>query len=1294
MRMAKANPSRAEGLSFLDHGGGLGHLIAAYDWAATPLGPAQRWPPYLKSIVGMLARSPVPMVLLWGADGIMIYNDTYAVIAGGRHPRCLGSKARDSWPEIRDFNDRVLRTCLAGGTLSFVDQLLTLERNGRPEQVWLDLDYSPVIDDEGQAVGVLAIVHETTDKVRAQRWQANERERLRQMFEQAPGFMAMLRGPDHVFDLVNPAYNQLIGHRDVLGMPVRQALPEIDGQGFFELLDQVYRSGEAFSGTALSVVVQRTPGDPGQRRFVDLVYQPVRDSDGEVTGIFVEGSDVTSRVLAESAVRASEARNRQILDSAIDYAIIAVDLDGRVTRWNEGARHVMGWSETEMLGQDLSRIFTPEDRAAGRVGAEMQAALSTGRASDERWHLRSSGETFWASGELTPIRDDSGAAIGLVKVLRDRTEQHRATEALRRSEARLSRAQQAGGVGLFGMDLATNLVFGTPEFYRLYGLDPGETLHASAISALVVTEDWAEISVGRERDWQGTPLDVEYRIRRADNGQLRWIARRAEFEHDAEGRPARMVGVVQDVTERRMAQRAVEESAAQFQALSQALPNHVWTSRPDGQLDWFNDRFYEYTGAQHGALDGEGWAQVVHPEDRAAAIDRWRSALTRGEIYETEFRLRRHDGAHHWHLARALPIVSADGTLSRWIGTNTDIHQRKLAEAQSTRDRDRMWALSQEVMLVCDFEGVIHAINPSAKRLLGWTEDEMVGRTLADYVHPEDWPTTVAQLGRLSRGQTLHGFENRYLKRDGGHRLFNWTAVPDGGYIHGVGRDITFERAAAAERHRIWTSTNDLMGTVGADGILTSANPAWSRLLGYDVEQIVDRPFADLVAAEYRADLKQVLERLSSGQSVRDHENCLVHKDGGRSLIAWSTDPVGDVFYVVGRDITEQRAAEEALRQAQKMEAVGQLTGGIAHDFNNLLQGINGSLDLVQKRIAQGRGQDVERLIAGAVASANRAAALTHRLLAFARRQPLDPRPVRVNPLVSSMDDLLRRTLGEGIALELVLAGGLWLTKCDPNQLESAILNLVINARDAMPHGGTLTIETGNAHLDGLYAMRQRDVRPGQYVCIGVTDTGTGMSADTIGRAFEPFFTTKPMGQGTGLGLSMIYGFARQSNGHAKIYSELGKGTTVKLYLPRHRGAAEADALLPELTDARAPSESDTVLVVEDESVVRGLIVGVLADLGYRALQAADGPSGLEILQSGRRIDFLITDIGLPGLNGRQIAEAGRQIRPGLKVLFMTGYAENAALASGFLEPGMSMITKPFAMETLAARVRQALEER
>jgi CheY-like chemotaxis protein len=340
----------------------------------------------------------------------------------------------------------------------------------------------------------------------------------------------------------------------------------------------------------------------------------------------------------------------------------------------------------------------------------------------------------------------------------------------------------------------------------------------------------------------------------------------------------------------------------------------------------------------------------------------------------------------------------------------------------------------------------------------------------------------------------------------------------------------------------------------------------------------------------------------------------------------------------------------------------------------------------------QGRLDRLDRYINSATKSANRAAALTHRLLAFARRQPLDPKPVDANRLVLSMEDLLRRTMSGAIQLKIVASDGLPPTLCDPNQLESAILNLAINARDAMPEGGALTIETTVTNLDRAYAVFQQDVSPGQYVTISVSDTGTGMPPDVLAQSFDPFFTTKPIGEGTGLGLSMVYGFAKQSEGHVRIYSEVGRGTTVKIYLPHSTGELEGEITASALSDFHRAEAGETVLVVEEEPVVRSLILEVLADLGYQALEAVDGPSGLKILESKQRIDLLVSDVGLPGLNGRQLADHARLVRPDLKVLFITGYAEQAAIASGFLAPDMEMITKPFAIEDLAARIREIIE--
>jgi PAS domain S-box-containing protein len=390
-------------------------------------------------------------------------------------------------------------------------------------------------------------------------------------------------------------------------------------------------------------------------------------------------------------------------------------------------------------------------------------------------------------------------------------------------------------------------------------------------------------------------------------------------------------------------------------------------------------------------------------------------------------------------------------------------------------------------------------------------------------------------------------------------------------------------------------------------------------------------------------------------------------------------------------EAAQRRQAEEQLRQSQKMEAVGQLTGGLAHDFNNLLAGISGSLELLRQRVAQGRTAELDRFVDSAQAAATRAAALTHRLLAFSRRQTLDPRPTALNNLTAGLEELITRTVGPSISVWMTSQPDLWTTLVDPNQLENALLNLCINARDAMPDGGRLVIETANVCVDAEGACG-RDVPAGEYVSLCVSDTGTGMTPEIMERAFDPFFTTKPIGQGTGLGLSMIYGFVHQSGGHVRMQSEPGRGTAVWLYLPRHAAevpAAEAQAILP---PAPRAEPGETVLVVDDEATVRMLVVEVLEDLGYKAIEAADGHAGLEILRTSARIDLLVSDVGLPrGMNGRQLADAGRVLRPRLKVLFITGYAENAVLGDGYLPDEMAVLTKPFSLEGLALRIRGML---
>jgi PAS domain S-box-containing protein len=471
-------------------------------------------------------------------------------------------------------------------------------------------------------------------------------------------------------------------------------------------------------------------------------------------------------------------------------------------------------------------------------------------------------------------------------------------------------------------------------------------------------------------------------------------------------------------------------------------------------------------------------------------------------------------------------------------------------------------------------------------------------------------------------------------------------------------------------------------------------NPATLRLYGLSREQVIGHSVHQIFDAKTAAELNAHLTACLRVNAPYQYERA--HGDGVVEAIATPVPQesgLGRRLVVSARDVTERRRLEQQLRQSQKMEAIGQLTGGIAHDFNNLLTSIIGSLEILNSRISQGRYLDLDRYIIAGQAAAKRAAALTHRLLAFARRQTLDAKPTDLNRLIGDMVEMISRSVGPEIKVEVIGAVGLWQTMVDGNQMENALLNLCINARDAMPKGGKITIETANRWLDERLAA-ERELSSGQYVSMCVSDNGCGMPAEVIARAFDPFFTTKPLGQGTGLGLSMIYGFARQSGGQARIYSEVGRGTTVCIYLPRHHGAHMVAEDSSE-SEAAPLAKGETVLVVDDEPAVRMLIEEVLHDLGCICIESPDGVAALEILQSSQAIDLLITDVGLPnGINGRQLADAARLLRPGLKILFITGYAENAAFSHGLIEAGMELLSKPFPMDLLAKRVAAILNRK
>lgn len=785
--------------------------------------------------------------------------------------------------------------------------------------------------------------------------------------------------------------------------------------------------------------------------------------------------------------------------------------------------------------------------------------------------------------------------------------------------------------------------------------------------------------------------------------------------------------------------------------LDSAFPSFiVWGP---GQVLFYNDAYAEILCSKHPAALGQAFHAVWHEiwDVLGPLVER---TLVGGESHKMNdiaLVMQRKGYAEHTWFTYSYGPVRDDagrilGLLCNCIETTEAVlrQRRQAADEAVLREHESASRVDAErVQLALEAGAIIgtwfwdlptdrFTIDEAFARAFGL--DPAIGRTglslaqVVSTVHPDDQAglaqainMVIARGGHFAHQYRVRRADGRYYWIEANGRV---DLAPDGtGLLFpGVLIDVEGRRAVEAERDgailklralteeleqkvlaqarergRTWQLSPDILGVLNADGFMESSNPAWQAALGWTEEEVSGTPFLDFIHPDDRARTERVWrDALQQGIPALRFENRYRHKAGGWRWLSWVAVPDERKVYCSARDISVERErqaelerAQEQLRHSQKMEAVGQLTGGLAHDFNNLLAGVAGSLDLIKLRLGQGRAEEIERYVGVAQGATRRAAALTHRLLAFSRRQTLAPRATCVDTMVDGMLDMIRRTVGPGVRVAPDYAGAPWTALVDQSQLENALLNLCINARDAMPDGGSIVIATTNRVFDAE-AARSHELPPGDYLVLSVADSGTGMSPGVLAKAFDPFFTTKPLGQGTGLGLSMIYGFAKQSGGQVAIDSEPGQGTTVSIYLPRHHGAAEGLDATPSLAAAPPVGEGETILVVDDEPSVRMLVVDLLEDLGYTALQAGDGAAGLALLQSDARIDLLISDVGLPGMmNGRQMADAARIKRPGLKVLFITGYAEAALLDHGQLAPGMAVLTKPFSIDAMAGRVRE-----
>ena len=705
----------------------------------------------------------------------------------------------------------------------------------------------------------------------------------------------------------------------------------------------------------------------------------------------------------------------------------------------------------------------------------------------------------------------------------------------------------------------------------------------------------------------------------------------------------------------------------------------------------------------HSVLDI--WLQVVLC---AWLFDVASSALVNGTRYDLGFYAGRIYGLCAACFVLAVLLMQNIALQARLSRLLQALRRQAASEQQRHTERERLFSAvvesSNDAIITKKLDGTITGWNRAAERLFGFTAAEAVGRHVDIIVPPDRLAELDDILTRIGRGEAIADHETSRVTKEGRSLTVSISVSPlmsSSGEIVGaskIARDITESKRTQAalhqeieERQRIFDTSQDLILVTDTKGTFVQVSPSSMTILGYKPEEMIGHSATEFIHPDDLESTRDEMRSARRGRHMRNFETRYVHKDGRSVDLIWMgawSEPVKRHFFV-GRDLTEKQAAEAQFRQAQKMEAVGQLTGGIAHDFNNILTVITGTIGILAEAVANDpQLSAIAKMIDDA---AERGASLTKHLVAFARRQPLQPREIDVNALVVETMKLLRPTLGEHIQINPLLAQDAWAALVDPNQLTAAILNLSLNARDAMPSGGKLVIETSNVYLDEGYASMHSDVSVGNYVMVAVSDTGVGIPAANLERVFDPFFTTKEVGKGTGLGLSMVFGFVKQSNGHIKIYSEEGYGTTVKIYLPRATGLADTPV------EALAPSSiqrgDETILVVEDDKLVRRYVLTQIESLGYKTLEAGNAAEALEIIDRNDGIDLLFTDVIMPGpMNGRQLVDAALLRRPGLKTLFTSGYTENAIVHHGRLDTGVLLLAKPYRKSELARMIRLALD--
>ncbi|GAA0869003.1 hypothetical protein GCM10009116_08390 [Brevundimonas basaltis] len=1101
-----------------------------------------------------------------------------------------------------------------------------------------------------------------------------------------------------VIQYANPECERLLGltRADIAGRRYDEPAVEVSAPDGSPLEFEDTPIPRALKGETVRDFAIRMVGAEGPRT-VCVDAMPQRDSEGSIIGALVAVRDTTAQSDAEQALRFSERRLSSILNNTT-MAVFVMDHRQHCIYANAAAEELTGYTLEELGGRPLHDVVHhthPDGRHYPLEDCPIDRAFPENyQVQGEEVFVHKDGSFYPVGFTASPIRDETDTTVGTVIEVRAIAEERRKSAALQESEARFRNMADHAPVMMWVTEADGRCSYLNKSWYAFTGQAESEALGLGWLDAVHPDDRQMARDVFLAANERGEPFRSEYRLKTADGSYHRAIDA-ASPRFGANGEFLGYIGSVIDIDDRYQAEQNLRQSEAELresrgflEALLDSAGEGFYSVDRDGVTTMVNRAFLEMLGFEraedavgrklhdvihHSHADGAHYPKEECPIYRAASSGE--GAHVDGELF---YRL---DGGTVPVEYRAAPLF-VDGVHAGAICTFADVSERLAAQS----------ALSEKAAALEEQTKTLRILNRTASEVAGDLElDRLVQRVTDAAVE-----VTGAAFGAFFYNVTDPSGES--------FMLYSLSGAPK----------EAFEQFPMPRATDIFRPTFDGTGVIRLDDV--TKDDRYGRMAPYKGMPKGHLPVRSYLAVPVRLRSGEVIGGLFFGHPNAGVFNDLAEErvvglasqaavaiDNARLFQAAQTEIEqrrraetdlqalnNSLEERVTQEIAERTKAEEALRQAQKMEAIGQLTGGVAHDFNNLLTVIIGGLDTIRRSKPDEEAR-IARALDMSIKGAQRAASLTSRLLAFSRRQPLEPKPLELNLVVREMTELLHRTLGEQIELEGVLLPRLWPIEADQNQLESALLNLAVNARDAMPDGGKLTIETGNTALDESYSAVDAEVVPGQYVMVAVSDTGGGMSPETVARVFEPFFTTKEVGKGTGLGLSMVYGFVKQSGGHVMVYSEEGQGTTVKLYFPRFLGEAGAGEVVSPSIIAGS-SEGEVILLVEDNEDVRANSALILNELGYKVIEAAEAEAALAILKGDDRIDLLFTDVVLPGKSGRELADEAANLREGLKILFTTGYSRNAIVHHGRLDPGVQLISKPFTFEQLAERVRAILD--